>query len=93
MVPQKGVKQQKTAKDKWASFVDSRKEPNGAEVRQQQRTWALQLKLDGTPIPWNSSIREFQRGHSAYIAEVLELPLLLPKDMEALRHIDRKAHV
>ena len=72
MVPQKEAKQQKTARDKWASFVDSKEEPNGAEVHQQQRTWAPRLELDGTPIPWNSSIREFQRGHSAYIAETLK---------------------
>ena len=56
-----------------------------AKVCQQQRTWAPQLELDGVAIPWNSSIREFQRGHSSYIAEALEQPLLLPKDMEALR--------
>ena len=87
MVPQKGAKQHKMAKDNWVSSVDSREEPSGAEVRQQQRTWAPQLELDGTPIPWNSSIREFQRGHFAYIAKTLEQPLLLSKDMEALRHM------
>ena len=87
MVPQKGAKQQKMAKDNRVSSVDSRKEPIGAEVHQQQRTWALQLELDGIPIPWNSSIREFQRGHSAYIAKTLEQPLLLSKDMEALRRM------
>ena len=72
MVPQKEAMQQKTARDKRASSVDSKEEPNGAEVRQQQHTWAPRLELDGTPIPWNSSIREFQRGHSAYIAETLK---------------------
>ena len=87
MVPQKGAKQQKMAKDNRVSSVDSRKEPIGAEVRQQQCTRAPQLELDGTPIPWNSSIREFQRGHSAYIAKTLERPLLLSKDMEALRRM------
>ena len=87
MVPQKEAKQQKTTRDKRASSVDSKEEPNKAEMRQQQRTWAPQLELDGTPIPWNSSIREFQRGHSAYIAETLEQPLLLSKDMEALRRM------
>ena len=87
MVPQKGAKQQKMAKDNRVSSMDSREEPSGAKVRQQQRTWALQLELDGIPIPWNSSIREFQRGHSAYIAKTLEQPLLLSKDMEALRRM------
>ena len=87
MVPQKEAKQQKTAKDKRVSSVDSRKEPNGAEVCQQQRTWASQLEMEGAAIPWNSSVREFQRGHSAYVAKALEQPLLLPKDMEALKHM------
>lgn len=35
MIPQKGAKQQKTAKDKYTSSVDSREEPNGVEVRMQ----------------------------------------------------------
>ena len=58
-----------------------------AEVHQQQRTWAPRLELDGTTIPWNSSIREFWRRHSAYVAEALEQPFFLPKDMDALRHM------
>ena len=56
-------------------------------MRQQQRTWAPRLELDGATIPWDASIRKFQKGHSAYIAETLEQPLLLSKNMEALRHI------
>ena len=87
MVSQKGAKQQKMARDKWASSANSREEPSGAEMRQQQRTWTPWLELDGTTIPWNSSIGEFQRGHSAYVVEALEQSLLLPKDMEALRHV------
>ena len=67
--------------------MDSREDPSGAEVCQQQRTWAPWLELDGTTIPWNFSIREFQKGHSAYVVKALEQPLLLPKDMEALRHV------
>ena len=35
MVPQKGAKQPKTTKDKRVSLVDSREDPNGAEVHQQ----------------------------------------------------------
>ena len=56
-------------------------------MRQQQRTWAPRLELDGATIPWDASIRKFQKGDSAYIAEALEQPLLLSKNMEALRHI------
>ena len=36
---------------------------------------------------WSAFIREFQRGHSAYIAEALEQLLLLPKDIEALKRM------
>ena len=87
MVPQKGAKQQKMARDKQAFSTDSREEPSGPEVRQQQCTWAPRLELEGTPIQWNSSIREFQRGHFVYVAIALVQPLLLPKDMEALRRV------
>ena len=92
MVPQKGTKQQekknsKDPKDKWANSTGSKEEHNGAEVRIQQRTWSPQLEVDGAAIPWNTSIREFQRRHSAHIAEALEQPLLLPKDMDVARRM------
>ena len=41
--------------------------------------------MDRVAIPWNASVREFEKGHSAYIAEALEHLLLLPKDMDAVR--------
>ena len=65
--------------------MDSREEQNRANVRIPQCTWSPRLEADGTAIPWNASVREFQRGHVGYIAEVLEQSLLLPKDMEAYR--------
>ena len=65
--------------------MESREDPIRAEVRQQQRTWAPWLELDGAAIPWDDLVREFQRGHSAYIAKTLEQFFLLPKDMEAFR--------
>ena len=65
--------------------MDSQEEQNRADVRMTQRTRSPQLEVDGTPIPWNASVREFQRGRVGYIAEALEQPLLLPKDMEAYR--------
>ena len=39
----------------------------------------------GLPIPWGASIREFQKGRASYIAEALEQPLLLPRNMDAYR--------
>jgi len=67
--------------------VENKEYPGVAEVCQQHHTWAPRLKLDGAAIPWNSSIREFQKGHSTYIAKVLEQSLLLLKDMATLRHM------
>ena len=86
--PQKGTKQQKVvqdARDKRSKSVDSREELNRADVRMTQRTWSPWLEVDGTPIPWNASVREFQRGRAGYIVEALKQPLLLPKDKEAYK--------
>ena len=88
MAPQKGTKQQKMAKDprdKRATSVDSREEQIGADAHFQHCTWSPRLEVDGVAIPWNASVREFQRGHSAYIAEAFEQPLFLPKDMDVVR--------
>ena len=54
-------------------------------VHMSQHTWSPRLELDGTPILWNTSVRGFQKGQARYIAEALEQPLLLPKDMDAYR--------
>ena len=83
-----GTKHQKVVqepRDKRAQFVDSRKEQDRAEVHMAQCTWSPRLEVDGAPIPWNASIREYQRGRVGYIAEALEQPILLPKDMDAYR--------
>ena len=69
--------------------MESRDEQNRADVRITQHTWSLQLKVDGTPIPWNALVREFQRGRAGYIAEGMEQPLLLPKDMEAYKRFKK----
>ena len=65
--------------------MESKEDSLEAEVRRPQRTWAPRLELDGTPIPWDASIRSFQVGHSGNIAEALQQPLLLPKDIDAVR--------
>ena len=41
--------------------------------------------MDEAPIPWNASVREYQKDRAGYIAEALEQPILLPKDMDAYR--------
>jgi len=41
--------------------------------------------VDGAAIPYNTSVRKYNRGQARYIAEALEQPMLLPRDMEAYR--------
>ena len=65
--------------------MESREEMEQAEVRTTPRTWSLRLEVDGASIPYNASIREYNRGQVGYIAEALEQPILLPRDMEAYR--------
>ena len=50
-----------------------------------EHTWSPWLEVDGAPIPWGASVWEFQKGRAGYIAEALEQPLLLPKDMDTYR--------
>ena len=86
--PQKGTKQQKVVpdtRDRRSQFVDSREEQHRVDVRMTQRTWSPRLEVDGAPILWGALDREFQKGRAGYIAEALEQPLLLPKDMDAYR--------
>ena len=45
------------------------------------------IKMDGAPISYESTIRESNKGHSMYLAQALEQPFLLPKDMDALRRM------
>ena len=45
--------------------------------------------LDGSPLPANSSIRDFQQGKAGYVANVVKQALLLPDDMANLRTMKR----
>ena len=86
VVPQKEPKQQKMAKDKGrASSVESKEAEHSTEVR--YPTWNPRLELDGVVVPWSSFIEEFKRGHAHYMAKALERPLLLLKDMDALKNM------
>ena len=88
VILQKGTKQQKTVKDpkdKRAISSDNREEHNGADVCIQPQAWSPRLEVDGATIPWNASVRDFQKGHATHIVKALEQPLILPKDMVAVR--------
>ena len=85
LVPRKENKQQKITRDprdKRGSSVDSRDE---VEVHRPQWPCAPQLEMDGAAIPYNASIWDAPRGHANYLAQALQQPLLLPRDMESIR--------
>ena len=68
--------------------MDSREEQTLVEVvRLQYHTWSPRLKVDRVAILWNASIRDYQRGYSTHVAEALEQPLLLSKDMDVVRKL------
>ena len=54
-------------------------------MRVNPHTWSPKLEVDGVAIPYTASVREYNRGRAGYIAEALEQPVLLPRDMEAYR--------
>ena len=88
MGPSKGSKQPKQAQDqrnRRSNSVDSREEPPVAQVRCQTRTWSPRLEVDGVPIVYDASLRYYRGGNAGLVAEALEQPILLPKDMEAYR--------
>ena len=78
----KHQKKGKETKEKRTRSVDNRDE---AAIRREQRTWSPRLELDGAPISWNATLWESQREQTSYLAEALQQPLLLPRDMEGLR--------
>ena len=85
IVPRNEGKQQKTnrdPRDKRGSSVDSREK---AKVRWPQRPWAPRIEMDGAAIPYDASIWDAPRGHANYLAQALQQPLLLPRDMESIR--------
>ena len=40
------------------------------------------------PIAYDATLRHYRGGHAGLVAEALEQPLLLPKDMEAYRNFN-----
>ena len=69
--------------------MESRDEENRAEVRATPHTWSPKLELDGVAIPYNASVRDYNRGRAGYVTDALEQPLLLPRDMEAYRRFSQ----
>ena len=59
-----------------------------AQMRRPTRTWSPKLEVDGAPITYDTTLRHYRGGHASLVAEALEQPLLLPKDMEAYRNFN-----
>ena len=60
-----------------------------AQVRHSTRIWSPKLEVDDVPIACDSSVRHYHGGHVGHVAEALEQPLLLPKDMEDYRNFSQ----
>ena len=91
MGPSKGSKQPRQSQDqrsRRSNSVDSQEELPVAQVRRPTRTWSPKLEVDSVPIAYDASLRHYHGGHASHIAEALEQPLLLPKDMEAYRNFN-----
>ena len=58
-------------------------------MRVNSRTWSPKLEVDGVAIPYTASVREYNRGRVGYIAEALEQPVLLSRDMETYRQFSQ----
>ena len=89
----KGNKQQKVAQDqrsKRSSSVESRERPSAADVHHTPRIWSPKLELNGVPLAWDTSVRNYQWGQAGHIAETLEQPLLLLRDVEAYRRFGQQ---
>ena len=61
-----------------------------AHVHRTPRIWSPKLELDGVPIAWDTSIRNYPGGQISHVAEALEQPLLLPRDMKAYRRFNQQ---
>ena len=93
-LPPQGTKQQKLVKDhrnKRDSSTESRDEAIVADVRRGGPCiWSQRLELDGTSIPWDTSLRNYDGGRAGYVVEALQQPLLLPHDMESYRRFNQQ---
>ena len=59
-------------------------------MRRAPRIWSPKLELDGAPLAWDTSVKNYQGGQAGHIAEALEQPLLLPRDMDAYKRFGQQ---
>ena len=85
MIPPKGAKQPKNAKDKKAPSVESREESNGAEVHRGGVHLGPLARNGWCSQPLGCHNLGVSNGACTHLAKALEQPLLLLRDMEGLR--------
>ncbi|XP_050241220.1 uncharacterized protein LOC126690130 [Quercus robur] len=78
--PKKKGKETKEPREKRTRSTESREE---AAILRGPQTWSPRIELDGAPILWDATLWESQREQASFLAEALQQPLLLPRDMEA----------
>ena len=91
MGPSKGSKQPRQSQDqrsRRSNLIDNREKPPVAQMRCPTCTWSPKLEVDGVPIAYDATLRHYRGGHAELVAEALEQPLLLPKNMEAYRNFN-----
>ena len=79
---QKGAKVARTAQTRSSS--EGSVVERGHDRRTKVQSWNPPLVLNGSPLPMDSLIRDFQQGKGGYVANALEQPLLLPDDIADL---------
>ena len=80
--PKKKGKETKEPREKRTRSTESRDE---VTIMRGPRTWSPRIELDGAPVLWDATLWETQREQASLLAEALQQPLLLPRDMEGLR--------
>ena len=86
--PSKGNKQARQTQDhrsRRSNSVDNREEPPVAQIRRSPRTWSPVLEVDGMPIVFDATLRQYRGGHAGLVAEALQQPLPLLQDIAAYR--------
>ena len=54
-------------------------------MRRPTHTWSPKMEVADAPIVWDAFFRHCCGGYAGHVAEALEQPLFLLKDMEAYR--------
>lgn len=62
----------------------------GCDRHTKVQAWNPLVVLNGSPLPSNASIRDFQQGKGGYVANAVEQALLLLGDMADLRTMKKQ---